>query len=117
MTVDRQGQGSPAKGTAKTSTQRSELRAVWTDKRMAAERILNRFGLDSALEYLVDKFSHFVWLAQQHPEHEADLPAFAKDVQSMFPGQEIRKYLYRRRPRHVFGSRQRLLRIRQLLGQ
>jgi hypothetical protein len=52
-----------------------------------------RDGVDSALEYLVgEKLMHFAQAAEERAEFVAELPAFAREVRSIFSLRELEAY-------------------------
>ena len=69
---------------------------VWIEQCAATEDIRQRFGLESALDYLIgEKLFSFVGASEQDPEFAEELPAFVAEIQRMFTVGEIGAYLER----------------------
>jgi hypothetical protein len=71
-----------------------EFHKIWVDQCEATEGIKERFGLQSALSYLIgEKLFHFVQAAETRPEFAAELPDFLQEIRSIFTAQQICTYL------------------------
>lgn len=71
-----------------------DFRKTWQDQAEAAEGILDRFGLQDALGYIVgEKFLNALQAAGTHPEVEAELPRFAAAIRELFSHEELAAYL------------------------
>jgi hypothetical protein len=69
---------------------------VWIEQCAATEHICQRFGLESALDYLIrEKLFSFVRASEQAPEFAEELPAFVAEIQRLFTAGEIGAYLER----------------------
>lgn len=67
---------------------------IWIEQCAAIEDIRERFGLRSALDYLIgEKLFTFVTTSEQDPEFAAELPAFVAAIRRLFSPEEIRDYL------------------------
>jgi hypothetical protein len=72
---------------------------VWRKQCQATRTIRRRFGLKSALDYLVrEKLLSFADTAQQYPEFAAELPRFQAAVWEVFHPFEFAGYLASLRP-------------------
>lgn len=66
---------------------------IWRDQCDAARDIRNRFGADSALEYLIgEKLMNFAEAAETRPEFVGELPAFAREIRSIFSVRELEAF-------------------------
>jgi len=71
-----------------------QFHKIWIDQCEATKGIRERFGMKSALDYLIgEKLFHFVQAAEQHPEFAAELPAFLAEIERLFKPEEIGEYL------------------------
>ncbi|MFH1038035.1 MAG: hypothetical protein V1789_05135 [PVC group bacterium] len=71
-----------------------KLAGIWRDQCRAAEDIMERFGVEKALGYLIgEKLMNFVQAAEQHSEFEEELPEFITEIKSIFQPWEISEYL------------------------
>jgi hypothetical protein len=72
----------------------TEFHKIWIGQCAATEEIRQRFGLESALDYLIGKklFS-FVGASEQDPLFAEELPAFLAEIRRLFTAGEIRAYL------------------------
>ena len=69
---------------------------IWIEQCAATEDIRQRFGLESALDYLIgEKLFSFVGASEQDPEFAEELPAFVAEIQRLFTAGEIGAYLER----------------------
>ena len=60
------------------------------------EGIRERFGLESALDYVIgEKIFSFVMASERDPEFAAELPAFIAEIRRIFTAEEIQSYLDR----------------------
>lgn len=74
----------------------SQARTIWTDQCAAAAAIKERFGLQSAFDYLVaEKLMNFAEAAREYSEFARELPGFVAEVRRMFGLQELREHLTR----------------------
>ena len=68
----------------------------WVAQCGAARNIRQRFGLVSALEYLVaEKLLRFVDASEQHPDFKRELPHFLAEIKRVFSLTELRSYVGR----------------------
>ncbi len=66
----------------------------WVEQCDAARTIRQRFGLVSALEYLVgEKLLHFVDASERHPDFQRELPHFLAEIKRLFSLTELRTYI------------------------
>lgn len=73
-----------------------EFHKIWMEQCAATEDIRQRFGLESALDYLIgEKLLSFVEASEQDPEFAKELPAFVAEIQRLFTAEEIHTYLDR----------------------
>lgn len=72
----------------------TEYHKIWVEQCAATEDIRERFGLESALDYLIgEKLFSFVAAAEQDPLFAQELPAFVAEIRRLFTAGEIRAYL------------------------
>ena len=70
-----------------------EFHRRWIEQSEAAQRTKQRFGLSSALEYLVgEKLLHFVEVAKYQPEFAQELPYFVAEIKRVFSLAEVGNY-------------------------
>ena len=63
----------------------SQQHKVWIDQCDATPNILNNFGVQPALHYLVgEKFLDFLETSEKDDDFEGELPAFAEGVKELF---------------------------------
>jgi hypothetical protein len=73
---------------------------VWIDQCRATREIKRRYGVKSALDYLVkEKLLNFAEAAEQHPEFARELPRFLSAVWRIFNQYEIAGYVASLRPK------------------
>jgi hypothetical protein len=73
-----------------------QFHKIWIEQCAATEGIRERFGLESALDYLIgEKIFSFVRAAEGNPDFAAELPAFIAEIRRLFTAEEIRTYLDR----------------------
>jgi hypothetical protein len=73
-----------------------EIHKIWIEQCAATEGIRERFGLESALDYLIgEKIFSFVMASERDPDFAAELPAFIAEIRRIFTAEEIRSYLDR----------------------
>ncbi|SRR5260370_4091910 len=73
---------------------------IWMEQCQVTLTIRQRFGVQSALDYLVgEKLLHFAEKADRHPEFAAELPRFQAAVCEMFSADELTGYLATLKPR------------------
>jgi len=71
-----------------------EFHKIWIEQCAATEGIRERFGLESALDYLIgEKIFSFARAAERDPNFAAELPAFIAEIRRLFTAEEIRAYL------------------------
>jgi hypothetical protein len=73
----------------------TEYHKIWVEQCAATEDIRERFGLESALDYLIgEKLFSFVPASEQDPDLFAqELPDFVAEIRRLFTPAEIRTYL------------------------
>ena len=72
----------------------TEYHKIWIEPCAATEDIRERFGLESALDYLIgEKLFSFVAASEQDPLFAHELPAFVAGIRKLFTAGEIRTYL------------------------
>ena len=72
----------------------TEFHKIWIEQCAATEGIRERFGLESALDYLIgEKIFSFVMAAERDPDFAAELPVFIAEIRRLFTAQEIHTYL------------------------
>ena len=72
----------------------TEFHKIWIEQCAATEGIRERFGLESALDYLIgEKIFSFVMAAERDPDFAAELPGFIAEIRRLFTAQEIHTYL------------------------
>jgi len=73
-----------------------QFHKIWIEQCAATGGIRERFGLESALDYLIgEKIFSFVRAAEQDADFAAELPAFIAEIRRLFTAEEIRAYLNR----------------------
>lgn len=71
-----------------------EFHKIWVDQCDAARDILEAFGLEKALGYLIgEKFLNFLRIADQDPAFAGEVPEFIEEIRQIFDQTEIRAYL------------------------
>jgi hypothetical protein len=76
------------------SSSSTEFHKIWIEQCAATEDIRERFGLESALDYLIgEKIFSFVMASERDPDFAAELPAFIAEIRRLFTAAEIRTYL------------------------
>ena len=72
---------------------------IWVHQCRATRRIKKRFGVKSALDYLLgEKLLNFAEAADQRPEFAAELPRFQAEVWNVFNPYELAGYLTTLKP-------------------
>jgi len=72
---------------------------IWVHQCRAPRGIKRRFGVKSALDYLIgEKLMNFADAAQGHPEFAAELPRFQAAVWNIFNPYELAGYLSSLKP-------------------
>jgi hypothetical protein len=72
----------------------TEFHKIWIEQCAATEGIRERFGWESALDYLIgEKIFSFVMASERDPDFAAELPAFIAEIRRLFTAQEIHPYL------------------------
>jgi len=78
------------------SSSSMEYHKIWVEQCAATEDIRERFGLESALDYLVgEKLFSFVGASEQDPLFAQELADFVAEIRRLFTAREIRSYLDR----------------------
>jgi hypothetical protein len=73
---------------------------IWVQQCKATKRIKRRFGVKSALDYLVcEKRLNFADAAEQRPEFARELPCFLAEVWRIFNQYEIAGYVASLKPK------------------
>ena len=74
----------------------NHARTVWVEQCRATMAIRQRFGVESAFDYLVaEKLMNFAEAAWERPEFARELPGFVAEVRRIFSVPELRKHLAR----------------------
>ena len=70
------------------------LHKIWIEQCDAARGIVDQFGTDSAMKYLVgEKFLQYLDTAEKDAEFRAELPAFVSEIKSIFEQWQLAEYL------------------------
>lgn len=78
---------------------RIQFHKIWVQQCRATRGIKRRFGVESALDYLLgEKLMSFAAAAEQHPEFDAELPRFQAAVWNIFNPHELAGYLSSPKP-------------------
>lgn len=73
---------------------------IWVQQCKATKGIKRRFGVKSALDYLIrEKLLNFADAAEQHPEFARELPRFLAEVWRIFNQYEIAGYVASLKPK------------------
>jgi hypothetical protein len=76
-----------------------EFQKIWQEQCRATYMIRERFGAESALDYLLgEKLLTFAQEADRNPEFAAELPRFQAAVWSLFNSYELGGYLASPKP-------------------
>ena len=76
------------------SSSSAEFHKIWIEQCAATEDIRERFGLESALHYLIgEKIFSFVMASERDPDFAAELPAFIAEIRRLFTAEELHTYL------------------------
>jgi hypothetical protein len=76
-----------------------QFHKIWVEQCRATRTIRRRFGVKSALDYLIgEKLINFAAAAEQHPEFAAELPRFQAAVWDIFNLYELAGYLTSLKP-------------------
>lgn len=76
------------------SNSSTEYHKIWVEQCAATEDIRERFGLESALDYLIgEKLISFVAASEQDPLFAQELAEFVAEIRRLFTPAEIRAYL------------------------
>jgi hypothetical protein len=79
--------------------QTNSPRKIWVQQCQATPRLRQRFGVETALDYLVgEKLLNFAELAEREPEVADDLPHFQAAVRKIFNQYELIAYLTTLKP-------------------
>ena len=80
---------------------------IWVQQCRATKGIKRRFGVKSALDYLIrEKLLNFAQAAGQHPEFARELPRFLAEVWRIFNEFEIAGYVASLKPKQRKALRQ-----------
>lgn len=75
------------------------LEKVWIEQCRATKAIKRRFGVKSALDYLIgEKLPTFTAAARHEPEFAAELPGFLSAIYRVFNQYEVAGYIATRKP-------------------
>ena len=86
-------------GLYSSAMSRIQFHKIWVQQCRATRGIKRRFGVKSALEYLLgEKLMNFANAAEQHPEFAAELPRFQAAVWNIFNPYELAGYLSSLKP-------------------
>ena len=78
---------------------RVQFHKIWVQQCRATRGIKRRFGVKSALDYLIgEKLMSFADAAEQHPEFATELPRFQATVWNVFNPYELAGYLSSLKP-------------------
>jgi hypothetical protein len=67
---------------------------IWKEQCEAARGVAQRYGVVSALDYLIgEKLMDYAEMAVTRPEFARELPSFVAEIRSIFSADEIRAYL------------------------
>jgi hypothetical protein len=69
---------------------------IWREQCEAAKTIQDRYGVESALDYLIgEKLMNFAEAAEERSEFVQELPAFVAEVRRLFALEALRDYFDR----------------------
>lgn len=72
---------------------------IWVQQAKATRAIRRRFGVKSALDYLIgEKLLRFAQEAERHPEFAKELSRFLTEVWQIFNEHELAGYVAQTRP-------------------
>jgi hypothetical protein len=78
---------------------RIQFHKIWVQQCRATRGIKRRYGVKSALDYLIgEKLMNFADAAERHPEFAAELPRFQAAVWNIFNPYELAGYLSSLKP-------------------
>ena len=78
---------------------RIQFHKIWVQQCRATRGIKRRFGVESALDYLIgEKLMYFADASVQHPEFAAELPRFQAAVWNIFIPYELAGYVSSLKP-------------------
>jgi hypothetical protein len=76
---------------------------IWIEQCAAARIIEDEFGTDKALSYLIgEKFLDFLDAAETDAEFRSEIPAFSKEIKTIFERWQIADFLERARESEPF---------------
>lgn len=76
------------------STTDTKFHKIWIEQCAAAEDIRERYGIESALQYLVgEKLMSFLEASEQRAEFAEELPRFVEKIKLVFLPEEISHFL------------------------
>jgi hypothetical protein len=76
-----------------------DFHKIWQEQCAATRTIRERFGVESALDYLIgEKLLNFAKAADQDPDFAAELPRFQAAVWEIFNPYELRGYMASLKP-------------------
>lgn len=71
-----------------------QFHKIWVEQCTAAEGILEGYGLQDAMDYLIgEKLLNFVQASEHDSEFVSELPAFVAEIRRIFSNQQIGEYL------------------------
>jgi hypothetical protein len=80
-----------------------DFHKIWIEQCDAARGIEAEFGVPNALEYLVgEKFINFLEAADGNADFQAELPAFAAEIKTIFERYQLAKYVETARQTEAF---------------
>ena len=80
-----------------------KLHKIWIEQCEAARGIEDQFGTSDALNYLVgEKFLNFFEAAEDHPDFQAEIPAFVAEIKQIFERWQLAEYLEKARQTEPF---------------
>ena len=83
-----------------------DFHKIWEEQCAATRTICERFGVENALDYLIDeKFLNFAKAADQDTDFAAELPRFQAAVWEIFNPYEFRGYVASLKCREEENSR------------
>lgn len=78
---------------------RMRFEKIWVEQYRATKGIKRRFGVESALDYLVgEKLMMFAGEAERHPEFAEELPKFLEAIWQVFNQYEVAGYVASQKP-------------------
>ena len=76
-----------------------QFHKIWVQQCQATRGIKRRYGVKSALDYLIgEKLTNFANVAERHPKFASELPRFQAAVWNIFNPYELAGYLSSLKP-------------------